>query len=126
LEAIPTAYVLIESGAVTSAEFLSGTKPIPRDKAEIAMVHALAAQQLGMKLVYLEAGSGASHPVPDAIIALVRSRVDVPIIVGGGIRDPETARRKVDAGARIVVIGTAIERQPDPDLLRAFAEAIHR
>jgi phosphoglycerol geranylgeranyltransferase len=126
LETIPTAYVLVESGLVTSAEFLSGTKPIPRDKPEIAMVHALAAQQLGMKLVYLEAGSGALHPVPDAMIALVRSRVDIPIIVGGGIREPEIARQKVEAGARIIVIGTAIEQQPDQNLMRAFAGAIHR
>jgi len=99
LETIPTAYMLIESGKITSAEFLSGAKPIPRDKGEIAMIHALAAQQLGMELVYLEAGSGAKDPVPDAMIAIVRSRVNIPIIVGGGIRDPETARRKVEAGA---------------------------
>ncbi len=125
LETIPTAYMLIESGGITSAEFLSGAKPIPRDKGEIAMIHALAAQQLGMKLVYLEAGSGAPNPVPDAMIAVVRSRVNVPIVVGGGIRDPETARRKVEAGAHTVVIGTAIEHHPDPSLLRAFAEAVH-
>jgi phosphoglycerol geranylgeranyltransferase len=125
LEAIPTAYVLIESEAVTSAEFLSGTKPIPRDKSEIAMVHALAAQQLGMKLVYLEAGSGAPCPVPDTTIALVRSRIDIPIIVGGGIREAAIARQKVEAGAQIVVIGTVIEQQIDQGLLRAFAEAVH-
>jgi len=125
LETIPTAYMLIESGGITSAEFLSGAKPIPRDKGEIAMIHALAAQQLGMKLVYLEAGSGASNPVPEAMIAVVRSRVNVPIVVGGGIRDPETARRKVEAGAQMVVIGTAIEHHPDRRLLRAFVEAIH-
>jgi phosphoglycerol geranylgeranyltransferase len=125
LETIPTAYMLIESGRMTSAEFLSGAKPIPRDKGEIAMIHALAAQQLGMKLVYLEAGSGAQNPVPDAMIAMVRGRVSIPIIVGGGIRDPETAHRKVEAGAQMVVIGTAIEQQPDQSLLRGFAEAIH-
>lgn len=126
LETIPTAYLLIESGGMTSAEFLSGTRPIPQDKREIAMIHALAAQQLGMKLVYLEAGSGAQNPVPDAMIAMVSSRVDIPIIVGGGIRDSETARRKVEAGAQVVVIGTAIEQHPDQSLLRRFAEAIHR
>jgi phosphoglycerol geranylgeranyltransferase len=125
LETIPTAYMLIESGRITSAEFLSGAKPIPRDKGEIAMIHALAAQQLGMKLVYLEAGSGAQNPVPDAMIATVRGRVNIPIIVGGGIRDPETARRKVEAGAEMIVIGTAIEQHPDQSLLRGFAEAIH-
>jgi len=125
LETIPTAYMLIESGRITSAEFLSGAKPIPRDKGEIAMIHALAAQQLGMKLVYLEAGSGAQKPVPDAMIAMVRDRVNIPIIVGGGIRHPETARRKVEAGAQMIVIGTAIEQHPDQGLLLGFAEAIH-
>ena len=125
LETIPTAYMLIESGRITSAEFLSGAKPIPRDKGKIAMIHALAAQQLGMKLVYLEAGSGAEDPVPDAMIAMVNSRLDIPIIVGGGIRDPETARRKVEAGAEMIVIGTAIEQRPDQSLLRGFAAAIH-
>jgi len=118
--------MLIESGRITSAEFLSGAKPIPRDKGEIAMIHALAAQQLGMRLVYLEAGSGAQKPVPDAVIATVRSRVNIPIIVGGGIRDPETARRKVEAGAQMIVIGTAIEQHPDQGLLLGFAEAIHQ
>jgi phosphoglycerol geranylgeranyltransferase len=126
LETIPTAYMLIESGKITSAEFLSGAKAIPRGKGEIAMIHALAAQQLGMKLVYLEAGSGAQNPVPDAMIAMVRSRVNIPIIVGGGIRQPETARRKVEAGAQMVVIGTAIEQHPDQSLLQGFAKAIHR
>jgi phosphoglycerol geranylgeranyltransferase len=125
LETIPTAYMLIESGKITSAEFLSGAKPIPGDKGEIAMIHALAARQLGMKLVYLEAGSGAQNPVPDAMIAMVGGRVDIPIIVGGGIRHPETARRKVEAGAQMIVIGTAIEQQPDQSLLQGFAEAIH-
>ena len=125
LETIPTAYMLIESGGITSAEFLSGAKPIPRDKGEIAMIHALAAQQLGMKLVYLEAGSGAQDPVPDSMIAMVRNRVNLPIIVGGGIRDPETARQKVEAGAQVIVIGTAIEQSPEQCLLRGFAEAIH-
>jgi phosphoglycerol geranylgeranyltransferase len=126
LETIPTAYMLIESGGITSAEFLSGARPIPRDKGEIAIIHALAAQQLGMKLVYLEAGSGAQEPVPDAMIAMVRRRINIPIIVGGGIRDPETTRRKVEAGAQMIVIGTAIEQHPDQSLLQGFAEAIHR
>jgi phosphoglycerol geranylgeranyltransferase len=125
METIPTAYMLVESGQATSVEFLSGVKPIPRDKGQIAMVHALAAQQLGMKLVYLEAGSGARDSVPAATIAAVRQRIDLPIAVGGGIRDPETARQKVQAGAHIVVIGSAIERRPDQDLIREFAESIH-
>ena len=125
LETIPTAYMLVESGATTSAEFFSGTRPIPRDKAEIAVIHALAAQQLGMKLVYLEAGSGAPSPVPDAMIAAVSTRVSIPVVVGGGIRDPDTARQKVKAGAQVIVVGTAIEQRPEPELLRELAAAIH-
>ncbi|NOZ73585.1 MAG: geranylgeranylglyceryl/heptaprenylglyceryl phosphate synthase [Chloroflexi bacterium] len=125
LETIPTAYMLIESGATTSAEFFSGTRPIPRDKAEIAMIHALAAQQLGMKLVYLEAGSGATNPVPEAMITAVSGRVSIPVAVGGGIRDPDTARRKVEAGARIIVVGTAIEQRPELSLLQELAMAVH-
>jgi len=125
LESIPTAYLLIASDTITSAEFFSGVKPIPRDKPEIAMVHALAAQQLGMKAVYLEAGSGASNPVPDAMIAAVRERVSLPILVGGGIRDPQTARQKLEAGADMVVIGTVIERSLAPSTLRAFSDQIH-
>jgi phosphoglycerol geranylgeranyltransferase len=126
LETIPTAYMLVESGQATSVEFLSGVKPIPRDKGQIAMVHALAAQQMGMKLAYLEAGSGAQHSVPEAMIAAVRQGIDQPIAVGGGIRTPETAGQKVQAGADIVVIGSAIENRPDQGLIREFAESIHR
>jgi phosphoglycerol geranylgeranyltransferase len=126
LETIPTAYLLVESGGGSSAEFLSGTRPIPRDKAQIAMVHALAAQQLGMKLIYLEAGSGARRPVPETMIRQVSQGVRLPVLVGGGIRDADTARRKVDAGARAVVIGTAVEERRDPRFLRELAAAIHR
>ncbi len=125
LKVVPTAYLLIESGGTTSAQFFSGAEPIPRDKSDIAMVHALAAQQLGMKAVYLEAGSGARKPVPDAMIAAVRGRVEIPVIVGGGIGDPETARQKVEAGAQMIVVGTAAERHPHPDFLRLLAEQVH-
>lgn len=124
LETIPTAYMLIESGKVTSAEYLSGTKSIPRDKGEIALVHTLAGQQLGMKMVYLEAGSGAQDSVPDAMITMVRRKVNIPVIVGGGIRDPGTARQKALAGAHVIVVGTAIEHGPDLNLLQQFAQAI--
>lgn len=125
LEAIPTGYMLIESGRVTSAEFMSNTRPIPRDKNDIAKATALAAQYLGMKLVYLEAGSGAQHAVPLEMIRAVSSYVNVPVIVGGGIRTPERAAQCVEAGAWFVVTGNVLEKDGGRSLIREFAEAIH-
>ena len=125
LEAISTAYMFVESGNVTSAQFLSDTRPIPREKPDIAMAHALAAQYLGMKLVYLEAGSGAKYSVPDILIKKLTEYVSIPVIVGGGIRTPEQARRKVESGASFVVTGNVIENSNDKELLFAFSEAIH-
>jgi phosphoglycerol geranylgeranyltransferase len=112
IEPIPTAYMLVESGAVTSVEFMSNTRPLPRNKPMIAAAHALAARYMGMAMIYLEAGSGAPETVPDAMIKLVRSSVDIPIIVGGGIRSPQTALAKLAAGADIIVTGNML-RHPD-------------
>lgn len=125
LEAIATGYMLVESGCVTSAEFMSNTRPIPRDKPDIAKVTALAAQYLGMKLVYLEAGSGARYSVPEEMIAAVAEYITIPVIVGGGIRRPEEARAKVEAGAAFVVTGNVLEKKGNAHLIREFAEAIH-
>jgi phosphoglycerol geranylgeranyltransferase len=125
LEAIPTGYMLIESGRVTSAEFVSNTRPIPRDKNDIAKATALAAQYLGMRLVYLEAGSGAQQSVPLEMISAVSSFVNVPVIVGGGIRTPEVAAQCVIAGASFVVTGNVLENDEGRKLIREFAEAIH-
>lgn len=125
LEPIPTAYMLVESGRMTSVEFMSGTKPLPRDKPDIAMAHALAAEYLGMKIAFFDAGSGAADPVPEDLVAAVSGYVSIPVMVGGGIRVPDRAGALVEAGARIVVTGDVIERTRDAGLLRAFAEAIH-
>lgn len=123
IEAIPTGYMLIESGSYTSVEFMSGTRPLPRDKYDIACAHAIAAELLGMRCVYLEAGSGAKLPVPSEMISAVRSQVEIPIIVGGGIRSPEVAREKVEAGADFIVTGNVLEK--DPKLLSEFVSAVH-
>ena len=104
LEAISTAYMIVESDSVTSAEYMSYSKPLPRRKPEIAAAHAMAAEMLGMKLLYLEAGSGARQSVPEDMISLVASSVGVPLMVGGGIRTPEAAAAKVRAGATIVIV----------------------
>lgn len=125
LEVIPTAYMLVDGGRMTSVEFMSGTRPLPRDKVDIAMAHALAAQYLGMRLAFFDAGSGAERSVNEEMVASVAAYVDIPIMVGGGIKAPDTAARLVEAGARLVVTGDVIERTGDAGLLRAFASAVH-
>ncbi len=124
IEAIPTAYMLVESGRLTSATYMSQSLPLPADKPDIAKAHALAARLLGMSLAYLDAGSGAQSPVPDRMISEVAEYSGLPVVVGGGIRTPEQAARKARAGATAVVVGNALEgraRFPAAD----FARAIH-
>jgi phosphoglycerol geranylgeranyltransferase len=125
LEAISTAYMLVDSGSLTSAQFMSNSIPLPRNKPDIAVAHALAAMYLGFKMIYLEAGSGADLSVPEEMIHAVSKTVEVPLIVGGGIRTPEDAARKVAAGASFVVTGNVLEKEDNAELLKAFAEAIH-
>ena len=125
LEPIPTGYMLIDGGNRTSVEFMSGTAPIPRDKPDIAAPHALAAEYLGMQMVYLEAGSGATLPVPNEMISSVKEQITIPLIVGGGIRTPETAAEKVRAGADFIVTGNILEETGSIDLIKQFAIAVH-
>jgi phosphoglycerol geranylgeranyltransferase len=126
IEPISTGYMLIESGSLTTAEYVSGSKPIPRKKPEIAAATALAGEYLGMKLIYLEAGSGADQPVPDEMVKLVSQQCSIPVIVGGGIRDSETAGQKVKNGAGIIVIGNFFENENNWDKIPEFASAIHK
>lgn len=112
IETIPTAYMLIDGGTRTSVEYVSATNPIPANKPDIAVATALAAQQLGMKAIYLEAGSGAANPVSSDMISHVRDATDLPILVGGGLRSTDELLRVFAAGADIAVVGTLIERQP--------------
>ena len=125
IESISTGYMLIDSGRQTSVGFMSGTTPLPRDKFDLAWAHALAAEYLGMQLVYLEAGSGAEYPVPDRMIAAVKSHINIPVLVGGGITTPEIAAQKVEAGADFIVTGTAIENSRSQTLMKQFADAVH-
>lgn len=124
IEPIPTAYMLVESGTVSSVEFMSNTRPLPRSKPAIAVAHALAAQYMGMRLIYLEAGSGAMQPVPDEMISMVRSQVEIPVIVGGGIRDAATARDKLTAGADIIVTGNLLRKDNGLAVMREIAAAV--
>ncbi|MCF7803208.1 MAG: geranylgeranylglyceryl/heptaprenylglyceryl phosphate synthase [Candidatus Marinimicrobia bacterium] len=125
LEPISTGYMLMESGRTTTAQFMSNTQPIPTDKPDIAVAHSLAAQYLGMKMVYLEAGSGAKNPVPVEVIEGVSSYADIDIIVGGGLRKPEDARTRVEAGASFIVTGNVLEKDGNEHLMTEFADAVH-
>lgn len=122
-EIIPTGYMLIDSGRQTSVSYMSDTTPIPHDKDDIAMCTALAGEMLGLKLIYLEGGSGAINPVSDSMISKVRQMIDIPLIVGGGISTPEMAAAKAQAGADVICIGTKFEEEPE--LLQRFADAVH-
>ena len=126
IEVISTAYLLVESGKATSAEFMSGTTPLPRHKPEIATAHALAAKYMGFQTIYLEGGSGADHSVPEEMIFSISQTVDIPLIVGGGIRTPEEAAQKVEAGASFIVTGNILEKNDDPQFIKSFVAAIHQ
>jgi len=126
LEPIPTGYMLIESGKMTSVQFMSDTLPLPPNKPDIACAHALAAEYLGMRFIFMDAGSGALESVPEFLIKEVRRFISIPLIIGGGIRDPDTARAKVKAGAKFVVIGNALEEKGNDKILKDFANAIHK
>ncbi|MFO7447686.1 MAG: geranylgeranylglyceryl/heptaprenylglyceryl phosphate synthase [Ignavibacteriaceae bacterium] len=125
IEPISTGYMLVESGAITTALYMSGSNPIPRNKPEIAAATALAAEYLGMKLVYLEAGSGADMTVPNEMIKAVSHTCSIPVIVGGGIRTPSAAREKVEHGAKIIVAGNFFENENNWELMKDFADAVH-
>lgn len=109
LEIIPTAYLLIENGKQTAVEIVSETKPIKRENISEISQTAKAGEYLGMKLVYLEAGSGAKHAIPENIISETKDKLNIPLIVGGGIRSKEAIQNAFNAGADMVVIGTAFE-----------------
>lgn len=113
IEVIPTAYILIEGGKTSSVEYMSNTRSIPHDKKNIALSTAIAGELLGMKLVYLEAGSGANLPVNKTMIQFVRKNLSVPLIVGGGIKTIENLESAFNAGADIVVVGNAFESHPE-------------
>jgi len=117
--------MLISSGSPTAVEFISDTRPLPRNKPDLAAATALAGQYLGLKLIYLEAGSGADASVPPEMIRTVRRWIDLPLVVGGGIRSPEEAGEKVAAGADFVVVGTAFTEPSQARKIEDFTRAVH-
>jgi phosphoglycerol geranylgeranyltransferase len=110
IEVLPTGYMLIDGGRQTTVSYISNTTPIPRDKPSIAACTAMAGELLGLRNIFLDAGSGAQYPVPSEIIAAVRASVDTPIIVGGGISSFEHAHSALEAGADVIVVGNGIEQ----------------
>lgn len=124
LEILPTGYMLIDGGAPTSVSYMSNTMPIPANKPDIAQCTAMAGEMLGLQVLYLDAGSGAQNPVPARLIEAVRKSVRLPLMVGGGLRNPESVLSAFNAGADIVVVGTAIEQEPG--LLERMAEVVRR
>lgn len=125
IEPIPTAYMLVESGLLTTAQYLNNSLPLPRSKPDMAAATALAAEMMGMKLLYLEGGSGAKEPVPTSLIQAVAQTCESPIAVGGGLTTPNQVRERVEAGASIVVVGNAIEANGGESFIREMAAAAH-
>ena len=122
LEIIPTGYMLIDGGNASTVAYMSNTNPIPANKSEIAVCTAMAGEMLGLKLIYMDAGSGAQRPVPASMITSVKKHIGIPLIIGGGITSPEKALDALRAGADVIVVGNAIEK--DPDLIPRIAAAV--
>lgn len=123
LEAISTGYILIDGGVSTTVSYISNTLPIPHQKDDIAMCTAIAGEMLGLKTIYLDAGSGALKSINESMIQLVSENIEVPLIAGGGIKTPESAAALCKAGADIIVVGNAIEK--DPALILSIGHAVH-
>ncbi|MFM7021534.1 MAG: geranylgeranylglyceryl/heptaprenylglyceryl phosphate synthase [Flavobacteriales bacterium] len=112
LEVVPTGYILIDGGRPTSVSYMSNTTPIPSNKKDIAVCTAMAGEMLGLKLIFMDAGSGAENPVNETMVAAVKKSISIPLVIGGGIKSAEKAKAVFAAGADLIVIGNAIERNP--------------
>ena len=123
LEVLPTGYLLIDSGKPTTVSYMSNTTPIPHEKNEVAACTAMAGEMLGLKCIFMDGGSGALNPISEKMIATVRKSVDTPLIIGGGINSGKKAAANCEAGADIIVVGNAIEK--DENLIEEIANAIH-
>ncbi|HSQ43855.1 MAG TPA: geranylgeranylglyceryl/heptaprenylglyceryl phosphate synthase [Ginsengibacter sp.] len=123
LEIMSTGYMVIDGGAPTTVSYISNASPLPADKNEIAMCTAMAGEMLGMKLIYMDAGSGAKRAITESMIEKVSGCISVPLIIGGGITDPEKAYLNCKAGADVIVVGNAIEK--DVNLIMEISSAVH-
>lgn len=124
LEVIPTGYMIIDGGRPTAVSYMANVQPLPADKKDIAMCTAMAGEMLGLEVIYMDAGSGALHPISTEMIARVRQNIETPLIIGGGIQTAEVAVANCKAGADIIVIGNAIEK--NPPLALEISAAIHQ
>lgn len=124
LEIIPTGYMLIDGGTPSSVSYMSNTTPIPANKRDIAVCTAMAGEMLGLKLIFMDAGSGALNPVSEAVVSAVKKSIDIPLIIGGGVRSAEKAKALFDAGADVIVVGNAIEG--NKELIGEIAAIINR
>lgn len=123
MEVLSTGYILINSGKTTSVAYISNTTPIPEDKFSLAACTAMAGEMLGLRLIYLDAGSGAEREISQKMISAVRKSVTTPMLVGGGINNSQKAMAAFEAGADVIVIGNALEK--DPDLLSEIADKVY-
>src|SRR4030095_9290069 len=123
LEIIPTGYILINSGRTTSVAYISNTTPIPDDKYSLAACTAMAGEMLGLQTIYIDAGSGAEKEISARMMTTVRKSIQVPLIIGGGINTSRKAFTALEAGADMIVIGNALEK--DPDLLNEISEKVY-
>lgn len=123
LEIMPTGYMVIDGGAPTTVSYISNAAPIPSDKNEIALCTAMAGEMLGMKLIFMDAGSGAKKPITETMVEKVAAGIEAPLIVGGGITNPEKAYLNCRSGADVIVVGNAIEK--DASLIKEISAAIH-
>lgn len=125
IEPISTAYMLIDSGRPTTAQYMSSSFPMPANKPDLAAATALAAEMMGMQLFFTDGGSGADNPVSDELITAITETCTKPLVVGGGLRSPEEVARKVAAGASHIVIGNALEKSMDGAYISELASAVH-
>lgn len=124
LQVIPTGYMLIESGKMTTANYISNSFPIPYDKPDIAVCTAMAGEMLGLRVLYMDGGSGAQNIIPTEMIRAVANYVNIPIIIGGGIRSREEAISVWEAGAEVVVVGNALEKENGKELMMEIGAAL--
>lgn len=122
LEILPTGYMLVDTGKQTTVSFISNTTPIPYDKPDVAACIAMAGEMLGLQIIYMDGGSGAEKPISPQMISAVRKAVDTPLIIGGGINSPEKVQIALKAGADVIVVGNAIEK--DTQLIHKITQTI--
>jgi len=120
IEPISTGYMLIDGGSSTSVEYISQTRPIPAEKTDIAVATAMAGEMLGMKMIYMDAGSGAKNPISSKTIKAVKQTINIPLMIGGGIRSEQQLKNAYSSGADVVVVGNILEK--DPLLLLNFLD----